>query len=231
MTKRTAAPVEIEIDGDYEGNMAYLSELPVMETAIEPARRVQAEPLRAQPPAAWVPGQIAQPATEIQLGFNQAEAQFMAQAHGAAGAVLNAPRRNRSSGHTTSQAETAMGIAKATVYVAWQSMIPIAGAMVGLLFLVWLLAGGNAGYYIAFYIFALGAIGAAALYRNRAIGLHHSSTGIAHHELEVERAEIEGRNETALAIVDKHLGLLEKKMQLDYELKKLGVDNGRHSHR
>ncbi len=231
MTKRTTAPVDIEIDQSYEGNMAYLNELPVMETAIEPARRVQAEPLRAQPPAAWVPGQTAQPSPEIQLGFNQAESQFMQQAHQAAGAVLNAPRREREhSGHTR-QTDNAMGIARATVFVAWQSMIPIAGAMIGLLFLVWLLAGGNVGYYVAFYIFALGVIGAAALYKNRAIGLHHSLTGIAHHELEVQQAESEGRNATALAIVDKHLALLEKKLNAEVELKKLGVQDGRNSNR
>lgn len=215
MRRRPTSPIEIEIDAEYESRVDYLDDLSVMETAIEPARRVQAEALRSQPPAAWVPGQTAQPSSEIQLGFNQAESQFMQQAHQAAGAVLNAPRREREhSGHTR-QTDNAMSVAQATVYVAWQSMIPIAGAMVGLLLLVWLLAGGNVGYYVAFYIFALGAIGATALYKNRSIGLHHSSTGIAHHELEVAAEEIASRERIALGVVDRHIALLEKKMALE----------------
>ncbi|TXH48156.1 MAG: hypothetical protein E6Q97_25470 [Desulfurellales bacterium] len=215
MRRRSTPPVDIEIDADYEKRVDYLDDLPVVETAIEPARPVQAEALRAQPPAAWVPGQTAQPSSELQLGFSGAESQFMEQAHRAVGAVINAPMREREhSGHTR-QTDNAMGVAKATVYVAWQSMIPIAGAMVGLLVLVWALAGGPVGYYVAFYIFALGAIGAAALYKNRSIGLHHSSTGIAHHELEVAAAEIASRERIALGVVDRHIALLEKKMALE----------------
>lgn len=231
MSKQQTAPVEIEIDGEYESRVDYLAELPVMETAITPAHPVKPEPLRAQPPAAWVPGQTAQPGTEIQLGFSQAEAAFMQQAHQAAGAVLNAPRRERDhSGHTR-QTDTAMSVAQASRYYAWQYIYVAAGAMFGLLFLVWLLAGGNLGLYVASYIFGLAAVGMLALYGNRKQGLRHSATGIAHHQLDNEKAEIEGRNATALAIVDKHLALLEKKLNAEVELKRLGVDSGRNSNR
>jgi hypothetical protein len=137
------------------------------------------------------------------------------------GQVVNAPRREREhSGHTR-QVDNAMGIAKSSAFYALLYVVAFAFGLGALLWLIWYVKGGDGALYFGGYVVLLAGCTYYALNRNREQGLHHSSTGIAHHELDVDQAEIESRERIALGTVDRHIALLEKKLLVELEMRRL----------
>lgn len=86
----------------------------------------------------------------------------------------------------------------------------VAGAMItgGLLILLLILFGGNEEIYLLLWFILWGLCFLGALAYNRWQGLHHSPAGLDH-------AEIRSRERIAMFIVDRYIGLLEKKWGLD----------------
>jgi len=78
----------------------------------------------------------------------------------------------------------------------------------GLFVMAWIMRGGDGGIYLTAFSVAWGICVKEALAINRSQGLHHSSTGLAHHE-------IESRERVAMYTVDKHIELLEKRWEIE----------------
>lgn len=68
--------------------------------------------------------------------------------------------------------------------------------------------GDDGSNYVVLWLLLWGLSVLIALIVNRAQGLHHSSTGIAHHE-------IESRERLAMYAIDRHVELIEKRWRLD----------------
>jgi hypothetical protein len=108
--------------------------------------------------------------------------------------------------------DSAITHAKATLLVA--SAYIIAAGMItgGLLLIVWLFRGLGEGFaaytYTGLILWGLCILG--ALYGNRKQSLHHSPTGIAHHELD-------SRERIARHAVDVHASLLMRRWEMDNE--------------
>lgn len=83
-----------------------------------------------------------------------------------------------------------------------------AGGLLGLLFLAWLRWGGDIATYAGLYVLLLSGGGLLALVVNRKQGLHHSSTGIAHHQ-------IDSAERVAMYAIDTHAELMEKRWRLE----------------
>ena len=225
MSKRTNTPATVEIDGDYERHVNALDAMQpghVSDYAIEPHR-----PQRPQPPKTWVPGQSQR--QDIDLSISPADTAFLTQAHQAVGQVVNAPRRDRDTTAHTRQNDSAMTVAKSSAFYAMLYIIAFALGAGILLTLAWWNRGGEFVFYFATYAVLLTGFSLWMLERNRERGLHHSSTGIAHHELDVEVEEIQSRERIALGVVDRHIALLERKLEI--EARRLEVRNGRDSDR
>lgn len=81
----------------------------------------------------------------------------------------------------------------------------------GAIFLMgWMNSGrdGDGGWYVTGWLLAWGICVLVSLAVNRSQGLHHSSTGLAHHE-------ISSRERVSLYAIDRHIELLEKKWELE----------------
>jgi len=79
---------------------------------------------------------------------------------------------------------------------------------------------------IGIEIVGTGIVTLAAMIINRSVGLHHSATGIAHHEIkatmknharsaDVQEYEIDSRERIALHAIDRHAELIEKRWRLE----------------
>lgn len=106
------------------------------------------------------------------------------------------------------RADDAIKTAQASLLYSKTIMAVIAGGLFGLLFLAWLRWGGDIATYAGLYILLLAGGGLLALVVNRNQGLHHSSTGIAHHQ-------IDSAERVAMYAIDKHAELMEKRWQLE----------------
>jgi len=103
--------------------------------------------------------------------------------------------------------DSAMTHAKASLLYSVAYSAPAAMITAGLLLIIWMYRGGPSGLYFFTGLIVWGIAFLAALYGNRAQGLHHSASGIAHHE-------IDAKTEVAMYAIDRHLDLLEKRWSL-----------------
>ena len=98
----------------------------------------------------------------------------------------------------------------------------------GILFLAWLTYGGDVAVYFGLEILGVSGVALVALVVNRGQGLHHSASGIAHHELKVQEKlaarhaqtqeyEIDSRERVALYAIDRHVELVKTRWQLEAE--------------
>lgn len=78
----------------------------------------------------------------------------------------------------------------------------------GLLLLAWVIMGGEGSRYAMLWLVVWGACVLVALAVNRWQGLYHSSTGIAHHE-------IDSRERLAAYAIEKHVALIEKRWKIE----------------
>lgn len=110
------------------------------------------------------------------------------------------------------QADDALTHAKAALLVSAAYVAAALVITVGLLLIVWLFRGLGEGW--AAYVYAglllWGIATLLALWANRRQSLHHSPTGIAHHE-------IDSRERIARHAIDTHAELLMKRWELDNE--------------
>ncbi len=96
----------------------------------------------------------------------------------------------------------------------------------GVLFLAWLNYGGDLGIYFGLEVIGVAGVALVALVVNRSQGLHHSASGIAHHELrtqekianrhaQVQEYQIDSQERLAMYAIDKHAELIEKRWRLE----------------
>ncbi len=103
--------------------------------------------------------------------------------------------------------DSAMTHAKASLLYSAAYSAPAALITAGLLLTIWLYRGGPGGPYFFAGLIVWGIAFMVALYGNRAQGLYHSASGIAHHE-------IDDRTKVAMHAIDRHCELLEKRWSL-----------------
>lgn len=103
--------------------------------------------------------------------------------------------------------DSAMTHAKASLLYSVAYSAPAAMITAGLLLIIWMYRGGPSGVYFFVGLIVWGIAFMVALYGNRAQGLYHSASGIAHHE-------IDDRTKVAMHAIDRHCELLEKRWSL-----------------
>jgi hypothetical protein len=113
------------------------------------------------------------------------------------------------SGHARMD-DSAITHAKATLLIASAYIVAAGMITAGLLLIVWLFRGlgDEWGTYTFTGLILWGLCILLALWGNRRQSLHHSPTGIAHHELD-------SRERIARHAIDTHAGLLLKRWELD----------------
>lgn len=86
----------------------------------------------------------------------------------------------------------------------------LAAAMItgGIILMAWIVRGGAGSDYAIAFLVVWGICVLVALAVNRKQGLHHSATGIAHHE-------IESRERMGMYAIDKHVELIRERWKLD----------------
>ena len=96
----------------------------------------------------------------------------------------------------------------------------------GLLFLAWLTYGGDVAVYFGLEVLGVSGVALVALVVNRGQGLHHSASGIAHHELKTQEKLarrhaqtqeylIDSQERVATYAIDKHVELVKTRWQLE----------------
>lgn len=116
--------------------------------------------------------------------------------------------------------------AKASLLYSKAIIAVVSIGITAILFLVYLDQGGDLGIYFGIELLALSGAGLLTLLYNRHQGLHHSASGIAHHELktqekiarrhaEVQEYEIDSRERIALHMIDEHARLIERRWELE----------------
>lgn len=110
------------------------------------------------------------------------------------------------------QSHDAMMHAKATLLVSTAYVAAAGLITTGLLLLAWLFrALGDAwGLYVYGGLIAWGLCILVALWANRRQSLHHSPSGLVHHE-------IDSRERVALHAIDTHADLLLKRWEMDHD--------------
>ena len=107
--------------------------------------------------------------------------------------------------------DSAITHAKATLLVSVAYIVAAAMITAGLLLIVWLFRGLGSDWAVYTYtgLAVWGGCVLAALWGNRRQSLHHSPTGIAHHELN-------SRERIAMHAIDTHADLLLKRWEMDH---------------
>lgn len=102
------------------------------------------------------------------------------------------------------QTDDAMSHAQASLLYSRAYSLAAGMVTAGLLLTIYLFAGGGLGWYFFTGLLVWGVAILAILHRNRVQGLYHSSTGVAHHD-------IDARADVAKYAIDRHCQMLEKK--------------------
>ena len=116
---------------------------------------------------------------------------------------------SRQQTHHARSDDSAMTLAMASLLYAAGLAIPAALITGGLLLIAYMLIGhGDAGIWSMSFMVLWGISILAAMLWNRKIGLWHSPTGLAHHE-------IDSRERVALHAIDRHADIIEKRLGMD----------------
>jgi len=142
------------------------------------------------------------PRAQGEIHFTDADKTIVSSAVTAAGEMIS----RRQMTHHVSSDDTAVSHAKASLlysvaYAFAAALITGAICLVG-----YFSEGGGGGFYLILWLFLWGLSVLGALLINRRQGLHYSSAGIA---LE----EIKSRERVALHAIDRHVDLMEKKIE------------------
>ena len=111
-------------------------------------------------------------------------------------------------GHIVRSDDDALTHAKASLLYSIAYAFAAALITGAICFVGYLSEGGGGEFYLVVWLFFWGLSVLAVLYFNRGQGLHHSATGIAHHE-------IESREKVALFTISKHVELVKEKWKLE----------------
>jgi hypothetical protein len=117
----------------------------------------------------------------------------------------------------TRQTDTAVSVDVGSIVASIPMLLmflPITG---GLVILLYLTVGGPGGMWATGWLVLWGALGLATLIYNRRIGLHHSSTGLGHHALDVQETEITEKYATARYAINRTFEFIEKQRSLTDE--------------
>jgi len=127
------------------------------------------------------------------------------------GPALDVVRQGSAGGHARSD-DDAVGTAKATLLVSAAYGVAALLITLGLLALAWIFRwlGGSWPAYAYGGLLIWGVVVVVVLLLNRRQGLHHSPSGIAHHE-------ISARERIARHAIDTHADLLLERWRLDQE--------------
>lgn len=112
----------------------------------------------------------------------------------------------RQMGHIVRSDDDAISHAKASLLYSVAYAFASALITGAICFVGYLNEGGGGTFYTVLFLFAWGMSILAALLLNRKQGLHHSSTGIAHHE-------IESRERVAMHTINQHVQLVKEKWE------------------
>lgn len=129
------------------------------------------------------------------------------------------------SGHIRHQ-DDAITNAKASLLYSKAIIFVVSIGITAIMFLAYLNYGGDIEIYAGVELLALSGAGLLALLYNRHQGLHHSASGIAHHELKTQEKlarrhaqtqeyAIDSAERIALHAIDKHTELIERRWQLE----------------
>ena len=128
-------------------------------------------------------------------------------------------------GHIRHQ-DDAITNAKASLLYSKAIIVVTSLGITAVLFLAYLNYGGDLGIYFGIELLALSGAALLALLYNRHRGLHHSASGIAHHELRtqekiakthagVQKYQIDSQERIAMAMIETHAELIEKRWELE----------------
>lgn len=116
------------------------------------------------------------------------------------------------------QDDDAISHAKASLLYSMSYGVAMLFVTAGMLLIVYLFRGGDAGWYFFSGMLFWGISVIVVLHRNRAQGLHHSSTGVAHHE-------IDAKVQVAMYAIDRHAQMLERKWGVDERRAAIEIDS------
>ena len=116
--------------------------------------------------------------------------------------------------------------ARASLLYSKAIIFVVSIGITAILFLVYLDRGGDLGVYFGIELLALSGAALVALLYNRGQGLHHSASGIAHHELrtqekiarrhaQTQEYLIDSQERVAMYAIDKHVELVQTRWQLE----------------
>jgi hypothetical protein len=210
MRRQPTPPVEIEIDQTYEQQVNGLGQVTgnVSDYAIEP-RPEGTQPVAPAPRANYLPEQST---TAYEISAHEASA--LASAGQMAGQLLQVPYQPVNSADAR-QVDSAVTRDKASLLYSLAYAVPALLITIGLLFTVWLFRGGGFGGYFFAGLIVWGVAVMVILYHNRGQGLHHSPSGIAHHDIDARVEEAEIRADVAKHAIDAHINLLKYKWSLE----------------
>ena len=107
--------------------------------------------------------------------------------------------------HIVRSDDTALTNAKASILYSVAYSVATGFIIGAFVLYMWMTSKDSDGnLYALLWLLAWGVSSLVALAHNRAQGLHHSSTGIAHHE-------IQSRENIAIYAIDRHIELIERK--------------------
>lgn len=139
---------------------------------------------------------------------------------------LEAPElQGTHTGHIRHQ-DDAITNAKASLLYSKAIILVVSIGVTAIMFLAYLNYGGDLEIYFGVELLALSGAGLLTLLYNRHQGLHHSASGIAHHELRtqekiakthagVQKYQIDSQERIATYMIDKHAELIERRWELE----------------
>lgn len=193
---------DILIDQDYERQVGRLTAIEgsVNDYPITPARAIPAQSPRQ---SSYMPG-------HDQAALTPAETSMIGQTQQAVGAMMQwTPQSTPDTSHTR-QVDSAVTVAQASI-IAARSVIVVHGVTtLAMIALAWRVVGGPLGVWALGWLVIWGGISQYALIQNRKQGLHHSSTGIAHHALDNQAVEISEKYQTARYAINRTFEFVER---------------------
>lgn len=124
------------------------------------------------------------------------------------------------------QTDDAITNAKASLLYSKAIIFVVSIGITAILFLAYMNYGGDLSLYFGVELLALSGAALVALVYNRGQGLHHSASGIAHHELKTQERiadrhaqtqeyAIDSQERIALHAIDRHAQLVERRWELE----------------
>lgn len=117
----------------------------------------------------------------------------------------------------TRQNDTSVSVAVGSIVASIPMLLMFMPITAGLVILLYLTVGGSGGLWATGWLILWGALGLGTLIYNRKMGLHHSSTGLGHHALDVQETEIVEKYQTARYAINRTFEFIEKQRSLTDE--------------